>query len=280
MPVLIPSGRTGSAELPLHGGHAPPWLFQRMVRLAGEMVRVMAEEYGPEQVRRRLSDPHWFQAFGCVLGFDWHSSGLTTTSLGALKEGLYGHEIELGLFVAGGKGRASRRTPQELLSWADRTGLDGDRLAYLSRLAAKVDDTALQDGYQLYHHVFVVTAKGQWTVVQQGMNEVTAYARRYQWLGERVPDLVDEPHSAIASQSAGGPVLNFVGHESGPARDAIVCVVQESSPDTMSNELARPPPGEAPAAVGGEGGPRYARSPPLESLSLSTWRVVVDFSFN
>jgi hypothetical protein len=229
--------------LPLHSGKAPPWLFARMVKLSVELVRVMIEEYGHRTVLQRMSDPHWFQAFGCVLGFDWHSSGLTTTALGALKEGLKGREGELGFFVAGGKGAASRKTPDELVSWGERTGLDGDRLAYLSRITAKVDNTALQDGYQLYHHVFLVTAKGDWAVVQQGMSADAGYARRYHWLGEAVANVVDEPHAAIASaaHASTSPVLNFVAHESASVRSAIVSVVKESNPDALSHDLARLP---------------------------------------
>lgn len=226
--------------LPLHGGKAPAWLFKRMVRLSAEIVRVMIEEYDPLTVLRRMSDPHWFQAFGCVLGFDWHSSGLTTTTLGALKEGIKGKEHDLGLFVAGGKGRASRKTPDELMEWGEATGLDGERLGYLSRITAKVDNTALQDGYQLYHHVFLVTTHGDWAVVQQGMSDATSYARRYHWLGESVDDMVDEPHAAIAAQ-ASSSVVNFVAHESGPARDAVVDVVRHVDPTEIANDLARLP---------------------------------------
>ncbi|NPB09336.1 MAG: DUF763 domain-containing protein, partial [Thermodesulfobacteria bacterium] len=184
--------RTGIADLPLHGGHAPRWLFDRMVRLSRALVQVIVRDFGSEEVLRRLADPFWFQAFGCVLGFDWHSSGLTTTVCGALKEAIRPLSLELGLFICGGKARASRRTPEEILSWTERAALPSEfsSLVEASRLAAKVDNTALQDGYQLYHHVFVFTRTGKWAVVQQGMNESNRYARRYHWLGEKVETFV------------------------------------------------------------------------------------------
>ena len=184
--------RTGVADLPLHGGHAPRWLFSRMVRLSRAISLVVIEEFGPEELLRRLADPFWFQAFGCMLGFDWHSSGLTTTVCGALKEALTPLALEAGVFVCGGKARASRRTPEEILSWAERAALPDSFKDFvkISRLTAKVDNTALQDGFTLYHHVFFFTKSGAWAVVQQGMNEKTAYARRYHWLGEKVQSLL------------------------------------------------------------------------------------------
>src|SRR5512142_1079222 len=171
--------RSGYADLPLHGGKAPRWLFERMALLAPAIVEAIVLEHGPAEVLRRLSDPFWFQAFGCVLGFDWHSSGVTTTVCGAVKEGLKDVDRELGLFAAGGKGRTSRKAPQEIADACDRVGRDAGPLAYASRTAAKVDSAAVQDGYQLYHHVFFFTAKGDWCVVQQGMSDETATARRY-----------------------------------------------------------------------------------------------------
>ncbi len=205
--------RTGVAYLPLHRGKAPPWLFQRMVKLAREITIVIVDEYGAQEMLRRLSHPNWFQAFGCVLGFDWHSSGLTTTLCGALKEGIRGIEKDLGLFVAGGKGQTSRQTPDELRSWGDKISLDPSPLIYASRMSAKVDSSAIQDGYQIYHHCFIFTADGSWAVVQQGMNENNHYARRYHWLSEIVTDFVDEPHAAIQSEAL-GQALNLVAHES------------------------------------------------------------------
>ncbi|MBI4337971.1 MAG: DUF763 domain-containing protein [Chloroflexi bacterium] len=230
--------RTGLAHLPLHGGKAPPWLFQRMVKLARGMTLAIVEDYGPDEVLRRLSDPFWFQAFGCVLGFDWHSSGVTTTVCGALKEGLRGLEHESGLWVAGGKGGTSRKTPGEVTEAGQRTGLDPAPLVYASRMAAKVDSAALQDGYQLYHHSFFFTVKGQWAVVQQGMNAQDRYARRYHWLGQRVESFVREPHAAIAAQARGQYVLNLVAAEAEPARQAIPAVAQER-PEVLVAELKR-----------------------------------------
>lgn len=218
--------RTGTADLPLHGGKCPPWLFERMKQLGAAIVEVVVNEEGPGEVLRRLADPFWFQALGCVLGFDWHSSGLTTTVCGALKEGLRGKEKHLGLFVAGGKGRASRRTPQEIVDYAERYGLAaGERLVYASRMAAKVDNAALQDGYQVYHHAFFFTAAGEWAVVQQGMNEASGWARRYHWLGTAVVDFVCEPHAAVCGEVR-EEVLNMVareGEESRRASAALAC---------------------------------------------------------
>jgi hypothetical protein len=164
--------RTGTTNLPLHGGKAPRWLFSRMTELAREITVAIVMDFGPEEMLRRLSDPYWFQALGCVLGYDWHSSGVTTTVCGALKEGLRGLNTELGLFVAGGKGRTSRKTPGEIENSGDQSKVDPSGLIYASRMAAKVDNNALQDGYQLYHHTFFFTSHGSWSVVQQGMNEM------------------------------------------------------------------------------------------------------------
>lgn len=191
--------RTGAATLPLHSGRAPRWLFDRMVRLARGVLAVMSEDPGPSETLKRLSDPFWFQALGCLMGFDWHSSGLTTTVCGALKEAATRAEHNFGIAIAGGKGRASRRTPDELRRHGERFGFDAERLVYTSRLVAKVDNNALQDGYTLYHHCFLVTATGEWAVVQQGMRESDATARRYHWLGAEVDDFVCEPHKAICS---------------------------------------------------------------------------------
>jgi hypothetical protein len=164
--------------MPLHWGAAPRWLFERMVRLSRAMTEVIVGEYGPAEILRRYSDPVWFQSLGCVLGFDWHSSGVTTTVCGALKEAVKGREKDLGLYVCGGKGGASRKTPAEITAHAETFGFDADRLVRASRLSAKVDSAGLQDGFQLYHHVFIGTAEGSWTVVQQGMNTDTRWAGR------------------------------------------------------------------------------------------------------
>ena len=230
--------RTGIANMPLHYGKAPPWLFQRMVKLAREITVFIVVEFGPEEMLRRMSDPCWFQAFGCVLGFDWHSSGVTTTVCGALKEGLKGLEQDLGLFVAGGKGSTSRRTPAEIEAFGDAISLDPSPLIYASRMAAKVDNAALQDGYQLYHHVFLFTKGGSWAVVQQGMNEVNRYARRYHWLGESVADFVCEPHAAICSQGR-GEVLNLVANESNAARSTITSIATEQPTEGVLKDIER-----------------------------------------
>ncbi|HEX8522691.1 MAG TPA: DUF763 domain-containing protein, partial [Tepidisphaeraceae bacterium] len=195
------------AELPLHTGSAPPWLFERMWKLAGGITMAVVDAYGPGEMLRRLSDPWWFQAFGCVLGFDWHSSGVTTVTCGAMKEAYRHFKNDLGVHVAGGKGATSRKTPIEIERTADRLALSGgEKLVHASKLSAKVDSAAVQDGYQLYHHCFFFTGEGEWCVVQQGMNEQTRYARRYHWLGESVDDFVCEPHAAIEDLS-GAPAL-------------------------------------------------------------------------
>jgi hypothetical protein len=230
--------RTGITNLPLHGGKAPAWLFQRMTKLAREITIAIVTEFGPKEMLLRLSDPFWFQALGCVLGFDWHSSGVTTTVCGALKEGTKGLQSELGLFIAGGKGGTSRKTPSEIESVGDNLKTDAASLVYASRMAAKVDSSALQDGYQLYHHNFFFTKDGSWAVVQQGMNEVNRYARRYHWLGERVTDFVCEPHAAICSQGR-GTVLNLVAAESTPARGTITQIATEDKPEKLIQQLKK-----------------------------------------
>ena len=190
-----------------------------MVRLSREIVIYIATEYGSREVLRRLSDPFWFQAFGCVLGFDWHSSGVTTTVCGAVKEGLKDIDREIGFFAAGGKGRVSRKTPQQIADVCDRIGRDAQPLVYASKTAAKVDSAAVQDGYQLYHHVFFFTAAGEWCVVQQGMSDTARTARRYHWLSDSVTSFVDEPHEAVCCD-ARHDALNLVAHENDPIRRA------------------------------------------------------------
>ena len=190
-----------------------------MVRLAREILLLLTAEHGPEEVLRRLSDPFWFQAFGCVLGFDWHSSGVTTTTCGAVKEAVRGLERDLGFYVAGGKGAVSRRTPEEIAGACERLGRDPAPLVYASRMAAKVDNTAVQSGHQLYHHAFFFTEEGRWCVVQQGMSAATRTARRYHWLGEKIASFVNEPHAAVCCD-ARGVTLNFVAEESRDARVA------------------------------------------------------------
>ena len=236
---MAPGQRTGYASLPLHGGKAPSWLFSRMVLLSREILTHIVEEYGPNEVLRRLSDPFWFQAFGCVLGFDWHSSGVTTTVCGAVKESLREPGREWGLFAAGGKGAASRKSPAQIAGVCDDLGRDPEVLVHASRTAAKVDSAAVQDGYQLYHHVFLFTASGGWSVVQQGMNNETSTARRYHWLSENVKSFVDEPHDAVCCdvQSA---TLNLVASESRDVRRTSV-ELATLPPETTLNAIDKIP---------------------------------------
>jgi uncharacterized protein len=233
-----PGSRTGVANLPLHYGKAPKWLFDRMVKLAREICIVIISDFSAEEMLRRLSDPHWFQAFGCVLGFDWHSSGVTTTLCGALKEGLKGIEPDLGLFVAGGKGATSRKTPGELENWGQLLSMDSTPLIYASRMSAKVDSAGIQDGYELYHHTFIFTRQGSWSVVQQGMNETNHFARRYHWLSESLSSFINEPHSAIASETR-GRALNLVAAESDPARVLIPQIVNNEKPEKLLSDLKK-----------------------------------------
>src|SRR5690348_2483592 len=189
--------RAGSADLPLHGGRVPAWLGERMGRLGAVISQAIVHHYGRDEVLRRLAHPFWFQSFGAVMGMDWHSSGITTSVIGALKRGLAPLGPELGIHVCGGRGKHSRKTPDELLLIGARVGIDGEGLAKTSRLVAKVDSAAVQDGFDLYLHGFIVTDDGKWAVVQQGMNGKSRQARRYHWLSEALKDFVDEPHSAI-----------------------------------------------------------------------------------
>ena len=215
-----------------------------MAKLAPEIVEAVVIEHGRHAFLARLSDPNWFQAFGAVLGFDWHSSGVTTTVCGALKEGLAPRAADLGLYVAGGKGKTSRQTPNELLEFGARLGMDGDRLAYNSRMAAKVDSAAVQDGFDIYHHSFILSSDGEWAVVQQGMREDDHTARRYHWLGSRVSDFVNEPHAAIASDALETPadqrqtVLNMVAAESSGARSSAAEFARQE-PRLVDKEIAR-----------------------------------------
>lgn len=227
------------ANLPLHYGKAPAWLFQRMKLLAREIVIAIVSEYNAAELLNRLSDPFWFQAFGCLLGFDWHSSGLTTTACGALKEGIKGLEKDLGFFVAGGKGSVSRNTPKEIESIAGRFTLkvSPEKFIYASRMSAKVDSSALQDGFQIYHHCFIFTPGGKWAVIQQGMNEATRFARRYHWVDENARDFVNEPHFAICCD-AKSTVLNLVAQESAQARDTSAWLSKEN-PEKVIKELKK-----------------------------------------
>jgi uncharacterized protein len=257
--------RTGYANLPLHGGRTPPWLFQRMVRLGRAIVEHTVSEHSAEELLRRLSDPYWFQALGCVLGFDWHSSGVTTTTCGALKEAVRGSEESFGLWVAGGKGRTSRLTPSEIAAACERTGGDGDALARASRLAAKVDNTALQSGHQLYHHSFFLTASGSWAVVQQGMRDTDRTARRFHWLGEQVDSFVSEPHAAVCAPRS-EEVLNLVAAESEPARTAITELAGTTKPGDAKHLLELDLPRRHALLASADVNPRF-----LEKVLLSTY---------
>ena len=232
--------RKGTARLPLHGGKCPAWLFQKMKHLAGLIMEVVVLEYGPGEVLRRMSDPCWFQAMGCALGFDWHSSGLTTTTCAAVKDGIKGREGELGIFLAGGKGRAALNTPREIEELGIKYALGSHvaRLQDTSRLVAKVDNTALQDGYDLYHHCIIFTSGGEWAVVQQGMNEHSRWARRYHWLGEEVVDFVSEPHHAVCCDYRQESILNMVAAESEENRQASVLLSREN-PEQLLKEWSK-----------------------------------------
>lgn len=208
-----------------------------MTKLAAEVVELLVLEEGTDGFFRRLSDPHWFQAFGCVLGFDWHSSGVTTTTCGAIKEGLHGRAAELGLFAAGGKGNASRRTPDEIVSWCETTGAAATDLVTASRTAAKVDSAAVQDGYEIYHHAFFFDRVGRWAVVQQGMNDDTGMARRYHWASAAVRNFVCEPHAAICCDRR-APTLNLVARASEASR-ATVAELAREKPVRVAAEAAR-----------------------------------------
>jgi hypothetical protein len=210
-----------------------------MVRLAREITANVVQEYGSDEVLRRLSDPFWFQAFGCVLGFDWHSSGVTTTVTGALKEGLRGTERDLGIYVGGGKGAVSRKTPGEITSYCDRLSIDPRPLVYASRMSAKVDSAAVQDGYQLYHHAFFFTPGGAWCVVQQGMNDANGMARRYHWLASRLRSFVNEPHAAVCAERE-ADTLNLVAEESEAARGASAALAREKPGVVLSALTDRP----------------------------------------
>jgi uncharacterized protein len=227
--------RTGYADAPLHGGRAPAWLFERMALLAREMSLAIVTEEGASGLLRRVSDPFWFQAFGSVLGFDWHSGGITTTTCGALKEGLKGLETEVGLYVCGGKGRTSRKTPFEIETACQVTGQDAPGFVRASKLSAKVDSSALQDGFDLYHHTFLFTLEGEWAVVQQGMRDQTGMARRYHWHEPRRFD--EDPHAAIEGEQQ-PDVLNLVAAEADGNRQVSTMLAREK-PERVVSEIAR-----------------------------------------
>ncbi len=235
--------RTGLAQLPLHGGHAPRWLVVRMVKLAHEMVTVIVDEYGRDEFLRRISDTYWFQALGCVLGYDWHSSGVTTVLTGVLKNAV--RPEEHGIAVCGGKGRTSRKTPEEIGQAGDKFGFSTDNiehLRYASRMSAKVDNTAIQAGYQLYHHAFFLSEDGKWAVVQQGMSDQDRTARRYHWLSEHVQDFVVEPHDAIVGDVKRDATLDMTAKESENCRKISTDLVKQQPRKLMRLlESVRPP---------------------------------------
>jgi hypothetical protein len=230
--------RTGSANLPLHGGRVPAWLGQRMTRLGTVISQAIVHHYGRDELLRRLAHPFWFQSFGAVMGMDWHSSGITTSVLGALKRGLTPLSGELGLHVCGGRGRHSRLTPGELMAIGERTGLDGAGLARASRLVAKVDSAAVQDGYDLYLHGFIVADDGKWVVVQQGMNGGERLARRYHWLSEGLQSFVEAPHAAIEGRN-GGAIVNLTDRRAAASRAGQLDLLSSLGPDGIVRELAR-----------------------------------------
>jgi hypothetical protein len=229
--------RGGSADLPLHGGRVPAWLGQRMSRLGAIISQAIVIHYGRDELLRRLAHPFWFQSFGAVMGMDWHSSGITTSVVGALKRGLAPLSGELGISVCGGRGRHSRKTPAELLGVGERVGLDGAALGKASRLVAKVDSAAVQDGFELYLHGFIVADDGKWVVVQQGMNADRRQARRYHWLSEGLTSFVEAPHAAIEGR-ARGAIVNLTDRRAAAARQAQVALLASLGPDGVCDEYA------------------------------------------
>ncbi|QGK74305.1 DUF763 domain-containing protein [Flavobacterium sp. SLB02] len=224
--------RSGTADLPLHYGHVPLWLAERMSKLGFAIVETIAMEFSTAEVISKLSNPFWFQSFGAVMGMDWHSSGITTSVLGALKKSVNPHSKELGIYICGGKGKHSMLTPQELLFVGEKTGLDGINLANCSRLTAKVDNTAIQDGFQLYQHNFIVDNKGQWAVIQQGMNPNSKTARRYHWHSQDLKSFVEEPHTFIYGENQ-GTILNLTAQTAAKSRDGILELAKESPAKIM-----------------------------------------------
>jgi len=227
--------RSGFADLPLHGGRVPPWLAERMEKLGAAITEAILAQYGAKEYLSRLSDPFWFQALGAVMGMDWHSSGITTSVLGALKRGLNPRAHELGLYFCGGRGKQSRNTPDELLAISERRGLQGGELVRASRLTAKVDNNAIGDGFQIYLHSFVVSEAGDWAVVQQGMNDSTGLARRYHWHSAAVKDFVCEPHTAIVGHYE-GEILNLVDRRANNAQQALLTIAAQP-PDATLRDL-------------------------------------------
>lgn len=228
--------KRGHADLPLHYGTVPPWLAQRMSLLGGAIVEAIVMEYGRPALLQRLSDPFWFQSLGCVLGMDWHSSGITTSVMNALKKAVNKRSAELGVYICGGRGKSSRQTPAELLEIANKTGLNGEELVRNSKLSAKVDNTAIQDGFQLYLHSFVLTIEGEWAVIQQGMNGNNRMARRYHWLSSSIRSFMEEPHTSVCGKNQ-GLILNLTDKLASPTKDGIIELTKEL-PDKLMNEVS------------------------------------------
>src|ERR1700704_3971297 len=225
--------RSGIADLPLHGGRVPPWLAERMTMLGTAITETIIHGYGTSAFLSRLSDPFWFQAFGSVMGMDWHSSGITTSVMGALKRGLASRADELGIYICGGRGRFSRNTPHELRLIAERRGFDGEALVRTSRLTARVDNNAIADGFQIYLHNFVVTSNGEWAVVQQGLNDRSGMARRYHWHSASVSDFVAAPHTGIVGENQ-GTIMNLVDSQAKRAQTALLEIAREHPEKTLS----------------------------------------------
>lgn len=242
--------RSGTADLPLHGGHVPKWLADRMTRLGAVISEAIVHHYGRDELLRRLAHPFWFQSFGAIMGMDWHSSGITTSVIGALKRGLAPLGSELGIHVCGGRGRHSRQTPHELVAIGDRFGFDGAGLAKASRLVAKVDSAAVQDGFDLYLHGFIVTDDGQWVVVQQGMSGERRQARRYHWLSQGLNSFVEEPHAAIDGPSQ-GEIVNLTDRRAAVSRERQLDLLQSLGPDGIAREFraSKPAPSSAQQAL-------------------------------
>jgi hypothetical protein len=224
--------RSGVADLPLHNGRVPSWLAQRMTTLGTGITEAIIQDYGTSGFLSRLSDPFWFQALGAVMGMDWHSSGITTSVMGALKRGLTPRANELGIYICGGRGRHSRNTPSELRSLGDQRGFDADKLVRTSRLTARIDNNAIADGFQIYLHNFVVTAEGEWAVVQQGLNDQSGMARRYHWHSPSVRDFVSEPHTGIVGEHQ-GTIMNLVDGQARRAQSALLDIAHDRPEKTL-----------------------------------------------
>lgn len=228
--------KRGTADLPLHYGTVPPWLAERMSLLGGAIAEAIIIEYGRPALLQRLSDPFWFQSLGCVLGMDWHSSGITTSVMNALRKAINYRSEELGVYICGGRGKFSRETPNQLLEVANKTGLNGNELVRHSKLAAKVDNTVVQDGFQLYLHTFIVTKEGDWSVIQQGMNPNERMARRYHWLSSSLRSFMEEPHTSVCGRNQ-GLILNLTNKLAAPTKEGIMELTKES-PDKLMREVS------------------------------------------